>query len=1025
MFPSRFEATPVPAPGSGIPPYELSWIFRQAREIAKARTLPQIIDLTTEDDDNEPQFYDQSNSSAMAARFESLLIKARDKSDQSQSFANPLPNTQASASQHIPQLAKSPSPRSEDESTRSKKRKESESGEDGDDVHSWSIKRRLRPRRQVVYDEDAASDGDIVLDHPALEENMTDLIEKDTDNKSDVSYDSDASDTEIWEVKRVVAEKRGPRIHEFLLEWIGSDEQNWISAKRCECEDLIAEFRAIPRVPADTQYLAVLERNRLRRADNARRTGAARPKNVRVPGPGSFRNPKTGRFEKRRITPPQPRLEQEIVDSDTEDELDLDNEAIELKVTRSRPARTPSRTPSLDHCSASINGSPASMSSSSHPSNLQPVNPDETVVWVRKTPIADGESPSEPSCVKGKGIQRQMQTATVTWIRDTPGFEDEQASFPRSDGTVVFTSTKTKTLRTSSNPSFEAAGLTALKSMPSMVPHTIAGQCGFTSIKSRSSPTISQQTTRWTVVKSNPIPPSWETHPQASGITNMKPNATQTAACSPSLPAKSDKYLNHPQQKLLAAAQGIQLHSRSSSGAFNVAATSPYPQHLFTSHIGVLHHETSVFRPMPPPPLEFSPRIDHEIARRQSDISVQSAKPLTFTSPHPVAGVTHRGQAISLSSPTKAFRLKRPKSKAKQLLTSSKRSANTMTPASKPDKPSQPPEFSWSPPSSPVESTNAKRLSGLTTKVARPAMSTTASPIESPSKSSPAQDTGARSPRHESPVDISDLLELALSVAAATRSTSCIPPPSVACTTSVLPASMDRISQPVMAARLPRVQRRESRNDTSADEHMRHLQQRKSGNTQNSAQDGVRKAPYYHGFKVDMVKNSNGSHRTSSATATPDTMRQSRSPIRREPLNQRPKQRKVVQDRFTRAIEDEIASDVGPHVISKKVVGAVLSNASVNASRRPAVMQHIPKISERSPSVSTKWFVAARNKEKEDALARAPKGLRPELNRDFGPWYPQGLCAAAKREESDNLRWEFKRLGLNYSRDTPLPSIES
>ncbi|KAF8860027.1 hypothetical protein BDZ45DRAFT_342029 [Acephala macrosclerotiorum] len=52
---------------------------------------------------------------------------------------------------------------------------------------------------------------------------------------------------EVYDVERVLGEKVGPRIHNFLIQWVGYDEQSWIPAEDCFCDELIAAFRAVPR----------------------------------------------------------------------------------------------------------------------------------------------------------------------------------------------------------------------------------------------------------------------------------------------------------------------------------------------------------------------------------------------------------------------------------------------------------------------------------------------------------------------------------------------------------------------------------------------------------------------------------------------------------------------------------------------------------------------------------------------------------------------------------------------------------
>ena len=965
----------MPAPGSGISPYEFRTLFRETRAFMEAATRAEPIDLTSPDDD-VPQFCDQSSSHAVSEQFESLQVGLRVSLNQRRTSGTPS-NSDSSNSQRRSLPARN---FPEDTSPSwSRKKKESPAGNGG--IEHWlSTKRRLRPSTQVVYAEDAALSDAMELDEPEPETDLLESVEMDDDDESD---ESDNSETEEWEVKRVVAEKRGPRVHEFLLDWVDSDEQNWIPAKRCRCRDLISDFRAIPRVPADAHYLATLERNKLRRADNARRTGAARPQNVRPRGQGSFQNSETGRFEKRRVAQSPIRLDLEIPDSDADDdELGFDVGSPRPSVWRNQEARTPSKTPSLDHFSASVTRSPASTIADSQQSDLSPEyhqNLQETVVWVRKTPMDDDDHPSGSPRERSKSVQRPMQTAKITWIRDTPGFQDEQFSFLRSDGTVIFTSTKTKRLPSPTNPPPKVA-----ESMVdnSMVPRPDARPLGSTSINSRSSPSISQQISRWTAIRSNAVPASPESHvPPFSVITTqLKPTRHTLSHSSASVPANPNQLLNLPHSKPFLVTETFLSHSRCSPGAFKPVNSSLRSSPA--SHSPVPSRATSISKSMPPPPPRLSSQAGPGLARHHFSTAAPSTKPTSFTSPPPVAAASQGGQTGSSSSPTTALRWKRLKPKAKKPLTSPSRRSIETTPSG--SMPRQPAGFSWSPPGSPVRSpdkTGSKRLSEP--GIAHLPRAAPNPPKNYSSPSVPMPDVAAPSSQPEPFIDISDLLDMAASITLAPQSTHCIPFPRPIRETSTPAEAMPRIPPsttfptPGMAGHDA-----ERRITTGGTQEAGTLGQRRTGNGQQPPL-GAQKNPLngYHGFMVKVTKNLDGRHRSSPTAATPGTMRQSRSPIRREKGH---KQKKLTRDNFTRAIEVEVASDASLHVASKKATGAVLLNASANAFRGPTTTQKQPENNKRSPSVATEWFIAARKKEKEDALARAPKGVRPALNRDLG-----------------------------------------
>jgi hypothetical protein len=131
-------------------------------------------------------------------------------------------------------------------------------------------------------------------------------IEQDGDGEDD-------SDGEEFDVERVIAQRTGPNgIHEYLLGWVGYTELNWIPAQNCNCAELIAQFHAVPQFDFPAQSHAgqqLIEQERIRwleryagqRADTSARPG-------RAPGPRTARNPKTGRFERKRVKNPPPQI---------------------------------------------------------------------------------------------------------------------------------------------------------------------------------------------------------------------------------------------------------------------------------------------------------------------------------------------------------------------------------------------------------------------------------------------------------------------------------------------------------------------------------------------------------------------------------------------------------------------------------------------------------------------------------------------------------------------------------------------
>ena len=158
MFARRHEATPVPTRGSKIKPSELRSLVYVERRVGIPRPPPLFIDLT-QDDEDDYQIPSRNEPMDLTSNLAALAIRPRGSPStprplHSESSSNP----HRSAVQRTPRNAQTTSSLSGSANRRPNKRKESESGEEGVEKKTWSAKRRLRARKQVVYAENDVGD---------------------------------------------------------------------------------------------------------------------------------------------------------------------------------------------------------------------------------------------------------------------------------------------------------------------------------------------------------------------------------------------------------------------------------------------------------------------------------------------------------------------------------------------------------------------------------------------------------------------------------------------------------------------------------------------------------------------------------------------------------------------------------------------------------------------------------------------------------------------------------------------------
>lgn len=174
-----------------------------------------------------------------------------------------------------------------------------------------------------------------------------------------------------------------------------------------------------------------------------------------------------------------------------------------------------------------------------------------------------------------------------------------------------------------------------------------------------------------------------------------------------------------------------------------------------------------------------------------------------------------------------------------------------------------------------------------------------------------------------------------------------------------------------------------------------------------SPQGFAKKTKGYDGSRVHTLMKSNAKHRRKSkspiATKNSTFNRPSMTGWREPCTNPMWKERAKKLERLTTAIENEIAGDTA-HEVSKKKVAEVLEKASMNAPKLPPVLPHVrtgTKNPDRSPSVATRGFIA--EIERGRAQKHAPTLVRRDVNWDYGPYYPGGLCRTAKEWEAANF----------------------
>lgn len=106
---------------------------------------------------------------------------------------------------------------------------------------------RLRPRHGHPRYLEAHPNNDWLLwGNNGVQEADIDVCEEVVQDEVMQSIETDYAPGE-YEVDKIGGERRGLRGHRFLIQWVGWEDLDWVPARDCFCDDLIAEFRAVQR----------------------------------------------------------------------------------------------------------------------------------------------------------------------------------------------------------------------------------------------------------------------------------------------------------------------------------------------------------------------------------------------------------------------------------------------------------------------------------------------------------------------------------------------------------------------------------------------------------------------------------------------------------------------------------------------------------------------------------------------------------------------------------------------------------
>jgi hypothetical protein len=1020
MFARRHEATPVPTRGSKIRPSELRSLVYVERRVGISRPPPLFIDLT-QDDEDDYQIPSRNDPLEVTSNFAALAIRPRGSpSTPRQLHAESSSNPHRSAAQRTPRNAQTTSSLSVSANRRSNKRKESESGEEGEEKKIWSAKRRLRARKQVAYAENDVGD-DMDLDDPPSNPILS--IEQDENG----GYDSDAKE---FDVERVIAQRTGPNgMHEYLLGWVGYTELNWIPAQNCNCAELIAQFHAVAQFdfPAKSeagQQLIEQERIRwLERYVGRKEDTPARP--VRAQRPRTARNPRTGRFERKRVESPLPQMGNRPpqigqVVTDTEDhgngnighdeEVDALMDAVNnlLRDTEDNAIHIPF--PRLSPFDALNYDSNSRLSESPSHGQIDSRQEDQAydTISIRQTPAV--EDIFLPVVQAGQHNERPRQTAKIYWERDTPGAEQEQTSFMQiritdADGPAT---TQREPGQISQDHPAQASKWIAVKSKPDrLFPTTPRHEpgCAATIRKSNSSASTcpasqppAKSTSSWPAVNAQ-YPVSCEhilglnssspSRGHGSRLTIVKGKAAYLSPASS--PAKANAELIKKQGP-------VSKQPRPAESSQGDQASAP----IFMA----AQKSTSVKLKVP----------DHW----KSQIQDPGTMGVTATSAAHVQQPWKPGMPRAKSFPAGPASYRRTKSRSPLSVPQASQPVTAAT--------TRTAQLSWD---------NQLRTAFSPTSNAGPAFDTSQPPVpernqssQSPCITRPLRDADSESAESDTDLGVRLPFGLAMSQAMQALDTG-NHVPSLLHTPQLLMFNMGPCGKGELESQC-------ASNVVVGEK--TNVQQEKPASLFKSSQGSVIKSQVSHGFGSDNGRTSKAIHRgRRKKSVAKSPLLQSRVSTIPTSSNTKPGHRKVITalQRGTDAIEAEIASTTGPHLASKKTVAAVLSTASTNALRRPAFVHKQGSSAKtregvRSPSVATKEFMEAREQERREK--EAPTLIRAEVNRDYGPYYPKGLSLIAQSLAAESLTssttanlsrvFPKTRHGFNFSDDIPRPSIE-
>jgi hypothetical protein len=121
------------------------------------------------------------------------------------------------------------------------KRKTPDREDDGAQRERWSSK-RLRSRKLLVEGTESFLTN-VTAQTAQIDSEGSSIFSHNEEEELDLQDEG-----EHYEVEKIIGEATGEGRHEYLVQWVGYQELDWIPAEDCFCPEKIAEFRKVPRM---------------------------------------------------------------------------------------------------------------------------------------------------------------------------------------------------------------------------------------------------------------------------------------------------------------------------------------------------------------------------------------------------------------------------------------------------------------------------------------------------------------------------------------------------------------------------------------------------------------------------------------------------------------------------------------------------------------------------------------------------------------------------------------------------------